>query len=82
MEAATPSPTPDELEAALQSLLNGPAGVPPAGVTPNFDNPQNLDVLLYVTATLTLSFATFAIIIRIYTKHFLLRAMGYEDCKH
>ena len=55
--------------------------MPPAGVIPNFDKPPNLDVYLYVTAALAMSFTTCAIIIRIYTKHFLLRSMGYEDCK-
>lgn len=55
--------------------------MPPAGVIPNFDKSPNLDVYLYVTAALAISFATCAIIIRIYTKHFLLRSMGHEDCK-
>ena len=76
------SPTADQLQAALQKLLNEPAGVPPAGVTSNFIDPPNLDAQLYVTAALTLSFAACAVIIRIYTKHFLLRKMGYEDCKY
>ena len=82
MAAPMTSPTADQVQAALQSLLNGPAGMPPPGVVPNFDNPPNLAVYLYVTVGLTLGFATFAVIIRIYTKCFLLRSMGYEDCKY
>ena len=82
MASPYPSPTPDQLEIALQKLLNGPAGTPPAGIVPNFDNPHNPAVLLYVTVGLTLGFATCAVIIRIYTKHFLLRSMGSEDCKY
>lgn len=81
MAALTLSSTPDQLQAALQRLLNGSAGIPPAGVIPNFDDPLNLDIFLYITAALAISFATCAVIIRIYTKHFLLRSMGYEDCK-
>lgn len=81
MAILAPSPTPDQLQAALQSLLDGPAGIPPTGVIPNFDNPPNKDIYLYVTVTLTIWSATCAVIIRIYTKHFLLRSMGYEDCK-
>ena len=82
MAASMTSPTADQAQAALQSLLNGPAGMPPPGVIPNFDNPPNLHVPFYIIASLTLSFATFAVIIRIYTKYFLLRSMGYEDCKY
>ena len=81
MAAPTPSLTPDQLEVALQKILNGPAGIPPAGIISNFDNPASLATDLYVTASLTVGFATCAVIIRIYTKHFLLRSMGYEDCK-
>lgn len=83
MASPVPSLTPAQLELALQKLLNGPAGIPPAGIIPNFDNPPHLAVLLLeVTAGLTVGFATCALIIRIYTKHFLLRSMGYEDCKY
>lgn len=81
MAAPTPSLTPDQLEVALQKILNGPAGIPPAGIISNFDNTASLATYLYVTASLTVGFATCAVIIRIYTKHFILRSMGYEDCK-
>ena len=76
------APTPDQPQAALQALLNGPASPPPAGVVPNFDDPpQNLIVVLHVTAALCLSVSASCVAIRIYTKHFLLRSIGYEDCK-
>ena len=81
MASPAPSPNSDQAHAALQKLLQGPAGPPPAGVVSNFDNPQNHHNILYVTAALTLSFATCAVSIRIFTKLFLLRSMGYEDCK-
>ena len=79
--AATPPSTSDDLQAALEKLLNGPASPPPAGITPNLDNPPNQQVSLSIVATLTLSFSTCAVIIRIYTKRFVLRTMGYEDCR-
>ena len=82
MAATTSSLASEQTGAALERLLNGPAGSPPAGTMPNFNNPsQNLVMVLYVTAGLSVTFATFAVVIRIYTKHFLLRSMGYEDCE-
>lgn len=80
MATVASSLTPEQTHAALERLLNGPAGSPPDGTIPNFDNPpQNLIDVVYVTAVLGLSFATLAVAIRIYTKHILLRSMGYED---
>lgn len=69
--------SPQELEA----LLNGPAGPPPPGLRPNFDDPANLNGLVFMTLTLCLVFATSAILMRTYTKLFLIRSWGYEDCK-
>ena len=82
MAAPTQSLTPEQSHAAFQALLNGPAGLPPAGVLPNFENPpRNLASIFHVTAALTLSFTTVAVVVRIYTKRCLLRSMGYEDCR-
>ena len=78
MAAPTPSPAIDQSQ---QKLFDGPARPPPAGVVSNFDNPQNLETSFRVTIGLALGFATVAVIIRIYTKHILLRTMGFEDCK-
>ena len=79
--AATPSSTSGDPQAALEKLLNGPAGLPPTGITPNLENPPNQEVALNIVAILTISFSTCAVIIRIYTKRFVLRTMGYEDCR-
>ena len=78
--AATPSSTSGGPQAALESLLNGPASPPPAGITPNLENPPNQQVRLHIVAILTISFSTCAVLIRIYTKRFVLRTVGYEDC--
>lgn len=65
----------------VQALSNGPAGAPPAGVTPEFDNPPNLNTLVTITMVFCVSFATLAVLIRMYTKVFLIRSVAYEDCK-
>lgn len=62
-------------------LLQQPAGRPPPGVIPNFDNPSNLDAAVYSIIILSCSIAVLATMIRIYTKIFLIRLLVYEDCE-
>lgn len=81
MAAPAMSLMPDQSQTALQSLLNRPAVLAPARVDTNRDPPQDLLNVFYVAAALSLSFATRTVVIRIYTKRFLLRSLGYEDCK-
>ncbi len=76
MATVTTTPTPEQ----LQALLNGPAGEPPAGVLPNFQNPPNFNTFLILTLTLVLTFGTLAILMRMYTKLFIIRSVDYEDC--
>ena len=65
----------------LEALLNEPAGPPPPGVRPNFDDPPNLDGLIILTLTLCLMFSTLAVSMRSYTKLSLIRSWDYEDCE-
>ena len=81
MENHTATAMSGQLQVELQELLNGPAGTPPAGTQPNFENPPNLYTIIYISKALILIFTTLAVFIRIYTRHFLLRSMGYDDCK-
>lgn len=76
---STPATTPTVQR--LQALLDGPAGTPPAGVTPKFEDPQNLNAFLTLTLTLTLTFGTLAVLMRIYTKLFIIRSIACEDCR-
>ena len=81
MATATTATSPEQTQAALRTLLEGPAMNPPAGVVPNFDNPSNLDVYLTLCNTLGIAFATVTVILRMYTKVFILRALAWEDCR-
>ena len=67
--------TPEE----LQTLLNGPGGKPPAGVTPNFDHPPNLKGALYAVSSICIIVATLAVFARLYTKARVIRSVGKED---
>ena len=66
--------------AAVQAMLNGPALTPPSGVQPNFTNPPNMDRTVILVITLCTTFSTIAILLRLYTKLFVLRKVVFEDC--
>ena len=61
-------------------LLNGPAAAPPSGIAPNFVNPENNYVYFVLTIVLTVTISTLALLMRIYTKNFIIRKVGWEDC--
>lgn len=71
--------TPEQLQAELQAILNGPAGVPPVGVTPNFHDPQNLNRVFAMALTLCVTSTTLAVLTRMYTKKFLIQSWAHED---
>ena len=79
--AAMATSSPEQTQAALRTLLQGPAASPPAGVIPNLDNPANLDIYITLCHTLSIFLTTMAILLRIYTKVFILRVLAWEDCK-
>ena len=68
-------------KADFQALLEGPAGLPPKGTTPNFANPPNLEAIFDATLALCLIAAAFVVFIRLYTKVFVIRSTACEDCK-
>lgn len=70
-----------ERQAKMEAILNGPAGTPPPGILPNFDDPSNQDIWVILTLTLAVTFATLAVWIRMYTKKFIIRSLTYEDCR-
>lgn len=78
--AAAPSPS-EQAQAELEALLNGPAGAPPPGIRPNFDNPPNLDIVVHLSFAICITFSGLAVLIRIYTRYVLLRSIGYDDRK-
>ena len=68
-----------QLQAETQALLDGPAGTPPVGVLPTFDDSRNMNIAVIVG--LCLASATLLVLMRMYTKLFLLRSRAYEDCE-
>lgn len=66
----------------LEALFNGPAGAPPDGVTPNFDNPPNMTVGSYITTGICLGIVTLMVAVRIYAKVFCLKEVRIPDGGH
>lgn len=80
MATPTASLTPDQVQAKVQALLNGPAVTPPAGVTPNLVDSPKLEATIVPILALGLTITTLAVLVRLYSKLFLLRSIAYEDC--
>ena len=67
--------------AKKEALLNGPAGKPPAGLQSNLDNPATLDGTIIAVLTLCLVVSTTFILVRSYTKKYLIKSVALDDCK-
>ncbi|KXX79711.1 hypothetical protein MMYC01_203806 [Madurella mycetomatis] len=67
---------PPELQ---EQILNGPARAPPPGVVPNFDNPPNRTPEAIAVIAVCLFFSTAAVLLRIYSRVFILRKVRLED---
>lgn len=68
-------------EATQQAILNGPALVPPAGVTPNLDNPPNRNAISLAVTTVCLSVSTVAFVLAAYAKLGVIKKVHLEDCR-
>lgn len=62
-----------------EAILNGPALQPPAGVDQNLDNPPNNNAIPHAVIPICLFLATLAILVRTYTKIFIVRRINVDD---
>lgn len=58
-----------------------PVVTPPPGVTPNFDAPNPNGTALIVVSIIAIVCTTTVVAARLYTKAFLTRALGWDDCR-
>ena len=66
---------------ASTDIFSTPAGVPPLGVTPNLLHPVSyLPTVFLFTAIICLAVSTFAVAVRVFTRLFLLKQFGLQDC--
>ena len=67
-------------KAKIKELLEGPGMKPPTGVIPSFVDPPNQLVALQAVVSLCLIIATCCVVVRAYTRFYLTRSYGWEDC--
>ena len=74
--------SPDELAQIPPSVLNTlPALQPPAGVQPNFVNPENRGYIQTTVASVLFGLMVCLFANRIYTKLVVVRKLSWDDCK-
>jgi hypothetical protein len=60
-------------------LLKFPAALPPSGMTANFDHPDSLRYVGLCLVTSLMVLITLVVLMRIYTKTFIVRKMTIDD---
>ncbi|CAF9904527.1 MAG: hypothetical protein GOMPHAMPRED_002869 [Gomphillus americanus] len=67
-------------DALIQAMLDGPAAPAPSGITSNFVDPPSNGVAGLIAALISLGIATIMLVIRIFTKLYIIKAWNIEDC--
>ena len=62
-------------------IYDTPAALPPPGVVPNLKHPQTLHAIFLVTGILCLLITMIAVVIRVFTKMYIMQRVRAEDCK-
>jgi hypothetical protein len=65
----------------LAALANSPAGVPPLGISPNFDNPPSKDQEMLVLNVVFLPLMLLAVVMRLLVKAKFIHQFGWDDCR-
>lgn len=66
----------------LPALVDLPAGAPPKGVEPNFENPFTLAPLVYSVGSIFVFIMLCFVAARFYCKTFLIRSYTWDDCEY
>ena len=59
-----------------------PGHLPPVGVNPNFVDPTSRGDTYTALATTIVTLMVILVTNRQYTKYFIIRKLGWDDCKH
>ena len=66
---------------AIMDPLDQPGLAPPPGVTPNFNDPFSLQPYNILTIAICFALTTPSVAARLYTRYFIIKSVGWEDCK-
>ena len=58
-----------------------PGLTPPPGVTPNFVNPPSIHLEASITLGICLAVTTPLVWLRLYTRYYIMKSHGLDDCK-
>ncbi|KAH9990892.1 hypothetical protein F4779DRAFT_637786 [Xylariaceae sp. FL0662B] len=64
---------------AVVDLTQAPAAVPPPGIIPDFDSPDNYKRRNIILHSVVLSMTTIVILVRLYTRSFIRKNVGVDD---
>ncbi|KAL8637703.1 MAG: hypothetical protein Q9228_005053 [Teloschistes exilis] len=67
------------LDPSNPALAKYPLASPPPGVIPNFVNPESHAYQLIITVAVCLALVVIAVSMRLYTKQFITKSMGWDD---
>lgn len=67
--------------AQKQALLDGPALAPPTGVTPEFDNPPNMENLAWAVYITCFTIGSLFVFMRAYSTWASSKKLYISDCK-
>lgn len=65
----------------VDALLDGPALAPPPGIEPNLVNPPDKIVASYLVTCFSLAISTLAVLVRMYTRAFVVKQVNFPDCE-
>jgi hypothetical protein len=57
-----------------------PAATPPDGITPNFVDPPSVGYQQTTTNIVVLVIMIIVVLLRLYTRIFIVKSFGYDDC--
>lgn len=72
----------ESVAAAMEYYLNTTPGIPPPpGVTSNFVNPESCAHIPRIVIAISIPIMTICVLMRLYTRLFVTRTFGIDDCK-